>query len=305
MKKKESPPTSAIDKKMRQAALAIHFHRYSDSAKGDLPRTFNLKLGLEIVGTASIDWTAVIMVIMDYMIAGQHGSRMSNEEYAKHAEQLSQIFTIDSPDTEKTSILFHRLFHMLAHLPDSLNAALALLFAESARDAEIARGKERGSTDIPSAAKFAKWATKEQREFIMARLPQMRGGNKKTKPTWRDEANLRRYAERVNERWLLSICIKDMYDECDGEPGWIEDLKQDSSFQRLSVDVPKKTVTWAIKRIASDKMAARTREPLSIACEMARQELDFPEQGLETLHRYYTTGNELIKKTRKKPKQKG
>jgi hypothetical protein len=164
--------------------------------------------------------------MMDIIVAGQHGTQMSNTELIKHVQLLEEIFMSASPDAEKTENLLHSIFHMVAHLPDNMNAALGVLFAEAKRDAEIARAKNLGSTEIPSAAKFAKWVAKVEREFVMRRLPQMRGGITRTKPAWRNEANIRGYADRVNERHLLSIRIKDVYEDCDGEPGWIEDLKR-------------------------------------------------------------------------------
>lgn len=90
-----------------------------------------------------------------------------------------------------------------------------------------------------------------------------------------------------------------MYEDCLGEDGWIQDLRQDSNFQKLSQDMPDETISWAVRQVASeDTIPQRERE--SIACEIARQELDLPEQDIETLRSYYTEGKKLIQKDRSK-----
>jgi hypothetical protein len=129
-----------------------------------------------------------------------------------------------------------------------------------------------------------------------------KGGNTRTNPAWRDENTLRRYAQKVTDRKLLATCIKDMYEECEGEPGWIDDLKQSSNYRLLSKEVSDEVIAWAVKRVASEGLPPREREPLSIACEMARQELKLPEQSIETLRDYYASGENLLKQDRK---QKG
>jgi hypothetical protein len=128
------------------------------------------------------------------------------------------------------------------------------------------------------------------------------GGDRRTKPAWRGNEILKQYAQRVNDRRLLTECIKNMYEDCLGEDGWTQDLHQDSTFQRLSQDVPDETIAWAIRHVASeDIIPQREREPLLVACEMARQELALPEQDIETLRSYYTEGKKLIQQNRSKP----
>jgi hypothetical protein len=51
--------------------------------------------------------------------------------------------------------------------------------------------------------------------------------------------------------------------------------------------------------IYDEQMASqRQREPVSIACEMARRELGLPEQETETLRGYHQDGNKLLKRDR-------
>lgn len=77
---------------------------------------------------------------------------------------------------------------------------------------------------------------KKLRDEIRGR--RKRGGNTRTKPAWRIEATRKLYASRVDDRKLLATCIKDMFDKCDGEAGWVEELRRDKNFQLLASAVP-------------------------------------------------------------------
>jgi len=125
------------------------------------------------------------------------------------------------------------------------------------------------------------------------------GGDRRTKPAWQGNEILTQYGQLVIDRRFLAESIKAMYEDCLGDDGWIQDLYQDANFQRLSQSVPDDTIAFAIKRVASeDIIPQREREPLSIACEMARQELELPEQEIETLRSYYKEGKKLIQQNR-------
>jgi hypothetical protein len=152
-----------------------------------------------------------------------------------------------------------------------------------------------------STEEIKKMIQKSAWNEIKPHLGVTHGGDRRTKPAWRDSELLKSYAQRVNDRRLLAECIKNMYEDCLGEDGWIQDLHQDSNFQRLSQGVPDETIAWAIRRAASeDSVPQREREPLSIACEIARQELGLPEQDIETLHTYYKEGKKLNQQKRSK-----
>lgn len=152
------------------------------------------------------------------------------------------------------------------------------------------------SRQKPCVKEFKKMVLDAHWREVKPHLPITK--NTRTNPAWRDEEKLKQYARRVNERKLLAACIKDMYENCEGEAGWIEDLKQDSNYQLLSKEIPSEVIAWVVKRVASEDLPSREREPLSIACEMARQELGQPEQSIETLRDYYGTGSKLLKKDR-------
>jgi hypothetical protein len=125
----------------------------------------------------------------------------------------------------------------------------------------------------------------------------------RTPPDWRGEETLKRYAQQVTDRRALATRIREMYEDCLEGPGWMEDLKTDSTFERLSVGVPEPVLVWAMKRVASDESGSeRERQAVSIALEMARQELALPELDIETLRNKYDEGNKLLKADRvKKP----
>lgn len=96
--------------------------------------------------------------------------------------------------------------------------------------------------------------------------------------------------------------MKNMYERCDFDEGWSEDLKQDEQFQMLSGGTSSAVIAWAIRRIGDDEISDREREPLSLACEMARRELKLPEQEIETLRTYFADGGKLRKEERTKRK---
>ncbi len=162
--------------------------------------------------------------------------------------------------------------------------------------------EELGSPDKKMSTKeFKKIVLDSHWREVKPHIGVTHGGDRRTKPAWRDKEVHKQYAQRVNDKRSLAECIKNMYDECLGEDGWIQDLYQDSTYQRLSQDVADEIITWAIRRVASgDTIPQREREPLSIACEMARQELDLPDQDIETLRSYYTEGKKLIQQDRSK-----
>jgi|ERR1041384_5444215 hypothetical protein len=130
------------------------------------------------------------------------------------------------------------------------------------------------------------------------------GGNRRTPLAWQDNGTLTQYAQRVDDRLPLVRRIKDMYEDCLGGDGWTEDLQQDSTFQKLSQGVPTEIIHYANRRVASNEIPAREREPLSIACEIAQQELGLPKQDVETLRSYYTAGrSQITQQRRSKRKQ--
>jgi hypothetical protein len=281
-----------VDEKAREAAIAVHLGRYagneivrSANHEGDLPAEFNLKLGPEVVGTVKIDWTSAIRVIMDIMVARKVGSEMSDEEYIAHVRLLESIFAGPSPDLERQEKLLHWLLHMVAHLPDKLNRSIALLSVEAERDADIAEGKKLSLRDIPSSGSLANWVAKIEREAVMRRLPETRGGSRRTKPQWQSKIALRIYAMHVDERLSVAERIKRIYRHCDGAPGWTEDLNRDKTFQKLRQGVPDRIIRWATKYVADQGISSRNKSALIVACEIARRELELPKQTPKRLPR--------------------
>lgn len=129
-------------------------------------------------------------------------------------------------------------------------------------------------------------------------LPSTR--HSRTPQDWRSPEQLKEYAEKVNERRLLATCIKNMYEDCEHDEGWIGDLKQNSNFIGLSVGIDEDTLTWSIRCVADDNLSDRDRQPLSIALEMARRELRLTELDVETLRNKFEEGNKAIKAERAK-----
>lgn len=188
------------------------------------------------------------------------------------------------------------------HLPGMVGDMFcAALKGQTFFDTQKAREELGGPDKKLSVREFKKLILDAHWREVKPHMGITHGGDRRTKPAWREKEILKQYARRVNERRLLAECIKKMYEDCLGEDGWTQDLRQDSNFQRLSQGAHDETIAWAIKQVASeDTIPQREREPLSIACEVARQELDLPEQDIETLRSYYTEGKKLIQRTRSK-----
>lgn len=188
------------------------------------------------------------------------------------------------------------------HLPgmvgDMFCAAIkGQAFADFNAICEEAGNPERKTSieDIKKKIQKSAW------EEVKPHLGVIHGGNRRTDSAWQGNEVRMKYAQRTNERHLLAESIKAMYEDCLGDDGWTEDLRQDSTFQRLSLGVPDEIIAWAIKQVASeDTIPRREREPLSIACIMACQELGLPKQEIETLRSYYTEGKTLIQQKRRK-----
>lgn len=161
-------------------------------------------------------------------------------------------------------------------------------FAQIARDA--------GPDKVPSLKEFKKLIQDAAWRNIKPHLQVSRGI--RTPTDWRSDEQVKKYAERVNERRLLARCIKDKYLECDEAPGWISDLKEDPNFNKLSAGVAQGALDRAIRRTADDNLSDRERQPLSIALDMARFELELSELDIETLGNKYDAGNKILKAAR-------
>jgi hypothetical protein len=148
----------------------------------------------------------------------------------------------------------------------------------------------------PSLKEFKKLIQDSAWREIKPHLQTSRGI--RTPTDWRGDEQVKKYAERVSERRLLATCIKDKYLECDEAPGWISDLKEDPNFNKLSAGIAQDALNRAIRRAADDSLSDRERQPLSIALDMARFELELSELDIETLGNKYDVGNKLLKAAR-------
>lgn len=216
------------------------------------------------------------------------------EEIKKRCDSVAEIWM-----TEKAKRIAEQIsLHLPGMVGDMFCAAIkGQTFAETVRLKEELGVSEK----TLSTKQFKKIVLDSHWRDVKPHIGVTHGGDRRTKPAWRDNEILKQYAQQVNDRRLLTECIKNMYEDCLGEDSWIQDLRQDSTFQRLSHDITDETLAWAIRQVGSeDTKSQREREPLSIACEMARQELDLPEQNIETLRSYYMEGKKLIQQNRSK-----
>jgi hypothetical protein len=228
----------------------------------------------------------------------EDGIQESDEEFEKVITETCNLIAQNLLTAKAENVAEQISFHLPGMVGDMIGAAIK---GQTIADSNKLR-EELGRPDL-------KWTTEQIKKMVQdhywrlykPHLGITQGGNRRTDPTWQGDEVLIRYAKKVYERHLLAEGIKAMYEECLGDEGWIEDLRQDSTFQKLSQGVPDEIVAWAIRRVASDEtMPKREREPLSIACEMARRELSLPPQDIETLRTYYTEGKKLIQQDRSK-----
>jgi hypothetical protein len=175
------------------------------------------------------------------------------------------------------------VWHMLEFLPQKVNDAIRLLAAEGHGKMIIDRQLKLG-VEVKSPAKMADELAKIERDTIKRRLPKIQPS--KTKPAWQNPDNLRKFAIRVETRRLLCQQMKNVYDRCDFLDDWADYLREDEQFQLLSKDISKEAIAWAIRQIGDDKITARDKELVPVACEIARRELDLPFQEIQTLNGY-------------------
>jgi hypothetical protein len=223
---------------------------------------------------------------------------LTEDEYI---DELWKYFkALDGTETEKAMRpLYATMWHMMEFLPEKLNDSIERLALEGRQKVVMDHQRKIGA-EIPSPAKFAEEVAKFEKEAIKRRLPTLQPT--KTKPAWKNEGNLKRFADKVLTRQLLCQCMKNIYDRCDFLEEWADDLMHDAQFKLLSREVPQEAIAWAIRQIGDDAVTARDKEPVPLACEISRQELDLPLQDIQTLNSYYLEGAKLLRNDRRKDK---
>jgi hypothetical protein len=224
-----------------------------------------------------------------------HGIQMSDADYENNVSQRCDDIAAYLM-SEKGKRIAER---MSLHLPGMIeDVMIAALKGETFYDQYETVKALAPDKPLPSLKDFKKMVQDSAWRGVKPHLPSTK--HVRTHPDWRGDDTKRGFARKVNDRKALATCIKDKYEECDFEAGWIEDLQQDSTYQLLSTDVPKNVIEHGIKRVASE-LSERELQPLSVALEMARLELVLKEQDIETLHKYYAEGIRLLKADRIRP----
>jgi hypothetical protein len=308
MPKKQS--RKAKPAKDRTAEFIEHLRQYYDHDRfdfkkfpQDIPQRFPLTLGPKRIGSAFVDWKEIVVKLLATFVMQTKPAELTDDE---HIERVREWYFAASPAVRIAALqpIYSMIFHVFEFLPAKVSEAIVQLSAEANYFAAMLNQRDRGAKG-PSPAKFADFVAKRERKFIIARLPKAQRDSSKTNPAWRNPSTLKQYATLVGSRKLLVRSIKQVHAEYSGASGWTEYLDENSDFQMLRTGVSKPVLNWAIKRAADDGLSKREREPLSIACEMARQELNLDKQELQTLRNYYTKGAGLLKQDRsqRKPAQ--
>jgi hypothetical protein len=243
-----------------------------------------------------VDWKEVCIRLL---ISSLRAARPAEESDSAFTERIKTLFGNASPSAKRAALdpIYLMLFHTFEYLPEQLTESLVQLLAEGYYEGIKPVVARRG---LPMQARpaFADDMLKRQRRLILARLPKSKSSNTRTKPRWKDPTALMAYARLVNSRKLLTEIIKKTHDRADGADDWRDDLADNSDYQLLRPSVPPTTLEWALRRVAED-VAKRDREPLALACEMARQELGLDTQKPQTLRNYYLRGVQLSKRNRR------
>lgn len=265
-----------------------------------LPHEFSLILGHRPIGKVVMDWHALWAKIFDVVAAMAKPDDVSDDEYT---EQLKIDFqAMDPKEMGKiVNTISAVVVYMMEYLPEKLNSGILQLSIEARHNLIILEQQRLGSKDIPSPAELADWVGKAERDATKRRLPEIRGGDKKTKPDWKSPDTLKQYAQRVDDRKALVGQIKYVFSDCLEDESWIGDLKVDRTYMTLAQGIPEKILGWAIKRVADANARELEREPQAVACEMARRELGLTFIESTTQQEKYRAGKKLIKQRKRQP----
>jgi hypothetical protein len=296
--------SSALPPDEKNFDLIKYFVQYYDYKNIDfdrlmetLPHKFPLKLGEKSVGAALVDWQGIFVKLVAATVRMSKPPDMSEEEYAEYFQAL---YDAASPEAKRAigEPFLDMLAYVFKFLPPKLSDAVRDLCFEAHYSAVAsAKGEARDARTKSIRQIVFKKLLRAERKAILARFPKVERQSK-TKAAWKDDATLVDFANRVSLRQHLVLAIKKTYDNSDGDEDWSTDLQESKDYQLLITGVPKATINLAIRRVGDTNLSKREREPLSIACEMARRELDLPLQKTQTLRAYYSKGQNLKKKVR-------
>lgn len=163
--------------------IVKHFAQYDDFSKSfldnlphSLPRKLRLKIGPENVGTAVIDWKAVMTKFIGVAASMAATKSVSADE---QIQRLIDAMQTMSPEEKAELMLpaYAFLLHMAEFLPQKLNDAMMQLAIESRHNLVIRNQQKLGAKKMPSVAEFAAWVAKFEEEATKKRLPEIRGGS--------------------------------------------------------------------------------------------------------------------------------
>jgi hypothetical protein len=294
------PRSKAKTVKNRSAEFLDHLKQYDDWQSYDVnkfPRDLPFRIPIKIrsahVASVFVDWQQVCASLLATTL---EIARPQNESDADFEKRVKTLLANASPKARRAFFTptYMMVSHVFEHLPRQLKESLVQLLAEGYREGMTPVVARRGIR-MQKRSDFADDMLKRQRKVILDRLPRSKPRNTRTKPGWKEPATLIVYARLVKSRKLLSETIKKTYDMAGGADDWRDDLVDNNDYQLLKTGVPATALEWTLRRVAED-IPKRDREPLSLACEMARREMNLDPQQPQTLRTYYTKALKLLKK---------
>lgn len=307
--KKQKPQQKSDDSRPDEKLLAFaealtQYYDYKDTDFTNLlktlPENFPLKIGNSVVGAAYVNWRLVLSKIFSMSARASKPPDRTDEE---HADMVMRLWDAASPEAREavSEPFLLMLYYIFRFTPATLSETLRHLCSEAFYESIYRKLEKANRKTSPSPRKFVEKILKQERAAMLARLPKLKREGTKTKAQWRDNATLIKYAGVVGSRKLLVQTIKKTYDDSGGAEGWTEDLQDSPDFRLLKTGISQSLLNKIIRRVANTGLSKREREPIAIACEMARVELDLPVQKPPTLRTYYAKGLALTKTQRRSP----
>jgi hypothetical protein len=297
---KAKPRSKAKTVKDRNAEFLDHLKQYEDwesydveKFPRDLPFQIRIKIRSNHVASVFVDWQQVCASLLATTL---DIARPQNESDPDFEKRLKALLADASPEARRAFFTptYTMASHVFEYLPQQLKESFLQLLAEGYREGMTPIVARRGWR-MERRSDFANDMLERQRKVILDRLPRSKPANTRTKPGWKVPATLIAYARLVNSRKLLSEAIKKTYDIAGGAEDWRDDLVANNDYQLLKTGVPEAALKWALRRVAEGG-PKRDREPLALACEMARLEMNLEKQQPQTLRTYYTKGAKLLRK---------
>lgn len=173
-------------------------------------------------------------------------------------------------------------------LRDAIAGFGADYFIPTYRRYSVSPGAQPGARE--ESKKFVKMFSEAERARRSKRWRITKGGDRRSNADWSDPRRRKDFQQRVNELRPLWAFIKSFHKKNQDDDGWMSMLKNESHrYRDLTENCS--DPDDLLRRVADENVSPRKREPLALALEHARRELNLPEAESETLRKYFIAKN--------------